>query len=261
MIASHVKTLFRGNVDILGLLDTYGDIALGRTRGVSGDDLFTLPSLIRGQQSTDIVEINQSTSGFFNIKGDTLNSRRLSGPTISRIDEQLQHLLGWKRSTIPAMATDYRDYVPYDYDAVVDDSRDDIDEGTGITTGVSIYSGKVDSWKSEYIQYNHNAGNIGIVDKTVEIVRGIPYTGYAGDPIISGFVRGQLHAEGLTARGKYSLTLPVTLDEAGIPEVGGTISTHPGDPTHQLSSSDMYLDADGEWRYLFDHVYLAVENN
>ena len=76
--------------------------------------------------------------------------------------------------------------------------------------------------------------------------------------MLSGFPRGQLHKQGYTARAILDyIEMPVTITDRGIPNG----EDHQGNPEHALNSSDMYLDADGEWRYLFDKVYLPVETN
>ncbi|MCA1799986.1 MAG: hypothetical protein LC687_05175 [Actinobacteria bacterium] len=260
VFASHVLPRVRGNIRIEGILDNYGDFALGRDRQENGafNDTLGRNALVRGVASTDTVEINRTTSGFLNVKGDSLHLRRLTGPTLSRIDMQMRQLLGWEMETIPGMNVDYRDFKPFEYYHWIASSKDVVDATTELTSGVSNVTGKVDSYRSKYIQYEYSGGDIVETDYTSDIIDGYlnEEDKIAELKVTSGYARGQLHRDGLTARGEHGLNVPVIMDRAGVP---GESVAHAGAPEHLLNSSDMYLDADGRWRYLFDKVYLPVE--
>jgi len=262
VFASHMLPRVRGNFRVEGILDSYSDFAIGRNRATDGsfNDTFGRTAMLRGKADVDTVEINRTTSGYLNIKGDTVNYRRASGPTVSRMDMQLRHLLGWDRETIPNMSSDYRDFEPFKYGAFVEDSKDTVDEDTDLILNVSQVTGKVDSYRSKYIQFTYDGGNIVETDFTDDIIGGFinEEDKALSEKVHSGYVRGQLHRKGLTARGEHGTDVPVIMDRAGVP---GEEVPHEGDPDLHLNSSDMYLDADGRWRYLFDKVYLPVDNN
>ena len=253
-VVPHVK----GNMRIDGILDTFSDISLGRDQSGSSDDYDTLDraALINGLAQEDYLSLGRATDGEIDLRGSTLNYRRLFGPTIARLDLQMKRMLGYEEGTIPGFdSTTYRDYKPHQYSDYVESSKDVVDEDTGVTLR-SSYSGKVDAYDQRRIQYDYDGGNVVKNDLTDNIVDGIPYVD--GEQVLSGFPRGQLHKQGYTARAILDyIEMPVTITDRGIPNG----EDHQGNPEHALNSSDMYLDADGEWRYLFDKVYLPVETN
>jgi len=260
VFASHMLPRVRGNMIVEGILDTYSDFAIGRDRSTSGsyNDTFGRNAMIRGKVDIDTLELNKTTSGYLNVKGNTLIRRRLSGPTTYRMDDQLRRILGWE--TILGSQTADRSFEPHRLADQLSASSDNVDGQEEILLGVSSTSGKVDAWSFAYIEYLYDNGVITQVDHTNDFV-----PGYLNDEdrdsstkVISGYARGQLHREGKTARGVYGVEVPVIMDRAGVPEEG---EPHAGDPQYHLNSSDMYLDADGRWRYLFDKVYLPVDNN
>ena len=258
VFAPQVVPRVRGNMRIEGMLDTFSDISLGRSQDGSSGDWETLdrPALINGVASDDYLSLGRATDGKIDLRGSVLNYRRLFGPTIARLDLQMRRMLGYEEGSIPTFNREtFRDYTPHRYEEYIETSKDVIDEDTKVTLR-SSYSGKVDAYDQRHIQYDYDGGNVEKNDLTDYIVDGIPYVD--GDQVLSGFPRGQLHKEGYTARGLIGdVGLPVTITDRGIP-LG---EDHEGHPEHALNSSDMYLDADGEWRYLFDKVYLPVETN
>lgn len=260
IIASHVKTRVRGNMDVEGILDTYGDIALGRGRQSEGSytDTFGRVALIRGSATQDKLELGRTTSGTMDVKSDSYFIRRVSGPTTFRIDSQLRSLLGLPLLPSPNV-DEYRDVTTHEYQTQLIEFRDEVYPTTDITQGQApLNRGKVDGWDSRYVEFTYNNGQVAITDFTSDVVRGYANEEdkAAGVHVTSGYVRGQLHRTGLTARGQYGEGLPVIMDRAGVP---GENQVHAGQPLYVLNSSDMYLDADGVWRYLFDKVYLPVE--